>query len=172
QINWDEALETITDRLEAVRADDPHKVHITGTVTSLAPLGALTGTFASAFGTANTFLSDGHQCGNAEHILARTLHASITTNPDAKYCDYLLLFGTQVGMGTYYALTTMAQDIADARARGMKLVVVDPYLSAAAEKADEWVPIKPGSDGALACAILNLLMNEQRDIDGGYLTHH
>jgi molybdopterin-containing oxidoreductase family molybdopterin binding subunit len=172
RISWDEALDTITDKLAEVRADNPQKLHVTGTVTSLAPLGALTGIFAPAFGTANTFLSDGHQCGNAEHILARTLHASITTNPDARYCDYLLVFGCQVGMGTYYALTTMAQDIADARARGMKLVVVDPYMSAAAEKADEWVPIKPGSDGALACALLNLLINEQGDVDRDYLSHH
>lgn len=96
----------------------------------------------------------------------------VTTNPDADYCDYLLLFGCQTGLGTYYALTSMAQTIADARVRGMKLVVVDPYMSSAAEKADEWVPIKPGSDGALACCMLNLLLNEYGIYDSEYLLHH
>lgn len=172
RISWDEALDEITRRLEKIRAEDPRKLYFSGTVISLAPLTWALSTFMPAFGSPNSFISDGHQCGNAEHILARTLHASVTTNPDAAHCNYLLLFGCQAGLGTYYALTSMAQDVADARVRGMKLVVVDPYMSAAAEKADEWVPIKPGSDGALACAILNLLLSEYGLYDAAYLTHH
>ncbi|MFV2089705.1 MAG: molybdopterin-dependent oxidoreductase, partial [Pseudomonadales bacterium] len=172
RIGWDEAMDIVVDKLARVRADDPSKLYFTGTVLSLAPMTLAAATFVPAFGTPNVLISDGHQCGNAEHILARTLHASITTNPDVDYTNYLLLFGCQPGLGTYYAMTTMAQKMADARVRGMKLVVVDPYLSTAAEKADEWVPIKPGSDGALACAMLNLLLNEYRIFDAPYLEHH
>ena len=172
EIDWDTALDEIVSRLEAVRARDPRGLYFCGTVISLAPLMHALATFVPAFGTPNAFVSDGHHCGNAEHILARTLHASVTTNPDVAHCDYLMLFGCQAGLGTYYALTTMAQDVADARVRGMRLVVVDPFLSTAAEKADEWVPIKPGSDGALACAMLNLLLNEYRIFDTDYLREH
>lgn len=172
EISWDEALELVTEKLAEVREEDPRQLFFSGTVVSLSPLMHMLGTFLPAYGTPNAFVSDGHQCGNAEHILARTLHASVTTNPDARYCDYLLLFGCQAGLGTYYALTTMAQDVADARVRGMKLVVVDPYLSQAAEKADEWVPIRPGSDGAMACAMLNLLVNEYGMYDAEYIGHH
>lgn len=172
EITWDEALDVVTEKLRAVHERDPSALHFCGTVVSLAPVIFGMGVFMTAFGSPNAFVSDGHQCGNAEHILARTLHASVTTNPDAAYCDYLVLFGCQVGLGAYYTLTTMAQDIADARVRGMKLVVVDPYLSSAAEKADEWVPIRPGTDGALACAMLNLLLNEFGCYDAGYLAHH
>jgi molybdopterin-containing oxidoreductase family molybdopterin binding subunit len=172
EISWDEALDLLVPRLEKIRAEDPRRLFFSGTVTSLAPLMHALATFLPAFGTPNAFVPNGHHCGNAEHILARTLHASVTTNPDVRYCDHLLLFGCQAGLGAYYALTTMAQDVADARVRGMKLVVVDPYLSAAAEKADEWVPIRPGSDGALACAMLSLLLGEYRIFDAGYLGHH
>lgn len=171
-IGWDEALDEIVGRLEKIRARDPRGLYFSGTVISLAPLMHALGTFLPAFGTPNAFVSDGHHCGNAEHILARTLHASVTTNPDVAHCDHLILFGCQAGLGTYYALTTMAQDVADARIRGMKLVVVDPFMGTAAEKADEWVPIKPGSDGALACAMLNLLLNEYRLFDADYLREH
>jgi molybdopterin-containing oxidoreductase family molybdopterin binding subunit len=45
-------------------------------------------------------------------------------------------------------------EMAAARARGMKLVVVDPVLSHAASLADEWVPIRPGTDSALALALM------------------
>ncbi len=172
EIGWDEALDEITTRLKAVREEDPRGLYFAGTVISLAPLMHALGTFLPAFGTPNSFVSDGHHCGNAEHILARTLHASVTTNPDVAHCSYLLLFGCQAGLGTYYALTTMAQDVADARIRGMKVVAIDPFLGSAAEKADEWVPIKPGSDGALACAMLNLLLNEYELYDADYLRDH
>ena len=172
RISWDEALDDITERLTSIRENDPRGLYFSGTVICLAPLMHALGTFLPSFGSPNAFVSDGHHCGNAEHILARTLHASVTTNPDVEHCNYLLLFGCQAGLGTYYALTTMAQDVSDARVRGMKLVVVDPFLSSAAEKADEWVPIKPGSDGALACAMLNLLINEYRIFDADYLRDH
>jgi molybdopterin-containing oxidoreductase family molybdopterin binding subunit len=172
EISWSEAFDLLVPRLQKIRAEDPRRLFFSGTVVSLAPLMHALATFLPAFGTPSAFVSDGHHCGNAEHILARTLHASVTTNPDARYCDHLLLFGCQAGLGAYYALTTMAQDVADARVRGMKLVVVDPYLSSAAEKADEWVPIRPGSDGALACAMLSLLLGEYRIFDAGYLGHH
>jgi molybdopterin-containing oxidoreductase family molybdopterin binding subunit len=172
EITWEEALGEIVPRLAKIRAEDPRGLFFSGTVVSLAPMMHVMSTFMPAFGSPNAFVSDGHHCGNAEHILARTLHASVTTNPDVAHCDYLLLFGCQAGLGTYYALTTMSQDVADARVRGMKLVVVDPYLSSAAEKADRWVPIRPGTDGALACAMLNLLLNEYRIFDAAYLEHH
>ncbi len=172
EISWDEALEVIVAKLEKIRADNPHKLHFAGSSISIPPMAYLMGVFLTAFGSPNLFISNGHQCGNAEHILARTLHASVTTNPDVDHCDYLLIFGCQVGFGTYYAVTTMAQRVADARDRGMKVVVVDPYLSTAAEKADEWVPIRPGTDGALACALLNLLLNEYGLYDTAYLSHH
>jgi molybdopterin-containing oxidoreductase family molybdopterin binding subunit len=62
--------------------------------------------------------------------------------------------------------------MADARVRGMRPVAVEPFLSPAAEKADEWLPIRPGSDGAVACAMLNLLLNEYRLFDAEYIRRH
>lgn len=172
EIGWDKALDVVAGKLKEVRDEDPRGLHMSATVVSLPPTMFAMVAFMPAFGSLNVLISDGHQCGNAEHILARTLHASVTTNPDAAYCDYLLLFGCQVGLGAYYTLTTMAQDIADARVRGMKVVVVDPYLSPAAEKADEWVPLRPGTDGALACALLSLLLNEYGLYDADYVARH
>ena len=165
-IGWDEALATIVDRLKQVRAEDPRKLLFCGTPASLAPLTFALGVFMPAFGSPNSFISGGHHCGNAEHMLARTLHGSITTNPDADFCEYLLLFGADCTSGT------MAQKMADARVRGMRAVAVDPYLSPAAEKADEWLPIRPGTDGALACAMLNLLLNEYGLFDAEYIRRH
>jgi anaerobic selenocysteine-containing dehydrogenase len=49
----------------------------------------------------------------------------------------------------------------DAKKRGAKLIVVKPEMQPDAAKADIWVPIRPGTDGALALAMLNVIINEQ-----------
>lgn len=172
EIGWDEALDIVTEKLRAVRADDPRKLALCGAVPSLTPLTFGMAVFMPAFGSSNVFISNGNHCGNAEHLLAATLHASLTTNPDLERTNYLLVFGSHCGTAAYYALTTMAQRMADARARGMKLVVVDPMLNASAEKADEWLPIRPGTDGALALAMLHVLLHELGIVDAEYLREH
>jgi len=47
-----------------------------------------------------------------------------------------------------------------AKKRGAKLVVVDPYRTGTAEQADLHLPVRPGTDGALACAMMNVLFAE------------
>jgi thiosulfate reductase/polysulfide reductase chain A len=47
-----------------------------------------------------------------------------------------------------------------ARAKGAKVVVFDPRLSVTAAKSDEWIPIKPGTDLAVALAMINVIVNE------------
>jgi len=50
--------------------------------------------------------------------------------------------------------------IARARKNGARLVVVDPYRSPTAAKADLHLPLRPGTDGALACAVMHVLFEE------------
>jgi len=48
-----------------------------------------------------------------------------------------------------------------ARARGAKLIVIDPRLTATTSKADLWLRPRPGTDGALALGMLNIIINEE-----------
>ncbi|MEI7614230.1 MAG: molybdopterin-dependent oxidoreductase [Betaproteobacteria bacterium] len=57
------------------------------------------------------------------------------------------------------------------RERGTRLVVVDPYRTATAEKADQHLALKPGTDGALACAVMHVLLAEGL-ADRDYLARH
>lgn len=57
------------------------------------------------------------------------------------------------------------------KGRDMPLVVVDPYRTATAEKADLHLALKPGSDGALACAVMQVLLAEGL-ADRDYLARH
>ncbi|HXG52763.1 MAG TPA: molybdopterin-dependent oxidoreductase [candidate division Zixibacteria bacterium] len=172
EISWEEALDTIAARLRKIREEDPRKLLLTGTVTTQdeVPFAKI---FAMAFGTPNGWNSGaGNHCGTAEHLYGALLHASWAKQPDPDHCKYLLNFGTAAGFGSYYCVTGMAQRIADARVRGMRHVAIDPFLSPSAEKADEWIPIRPGTDGAMALAMLHVLLHELRIYDGEYLKRH
>src|SRR5581483_425466 len=59
--------------------------------------------------------------------------------------------------------------LADARMRGLKLVVVDPVLTYAASQADEWIPTRPGTDHALALSMMHVLVNELGIVDAEYI---
>ncbi len=50
--------------------------------------------------------------------------------------------------------------IVEARRRGAKLVVIDPYRTRTAECADWYLPINPGTDGALALAMMHVIIGE------------
>jgi thiosulfate reductase / polysulfide reductase chain A len=70
----------------------------------------------------------------------------------------LVLIGTHIGED---ARNTTMQDLANARARGCKLIVVDPRFSSVAMKAEYWLPVKPGTDTALVLAWINVLIAEE-----------
>ncbi len=71
--------------------------------------------------------------------------------------DLLIVWGgnpvhTQVNVMHHYA--------AARQSRGAKLVVVDPYRTATAEKSDLHLMLRPGTDGALACAMIHVMLSE------------
>ena len=83
-----------------------------------------------------------------------------------------MLIGAQHGFLVGEDATASTTRMADARIKGTKVVVVDPICNPAAAKADEWLPIRPGTDGALALAIINVLLNELGIYDAKYLKKH
>ena len=169
EIGWEEALDEIAAVLRRVRAEDPHKLMVQRTTTvsaSRVPFAA----FATGFGTPNVSTAGGGlHCGNGTHLFAGMMHASWGIVPDFKYCNYAIYFGASKGHGAGHVSTSNMGLAADARLRGMKLVVVDPMCNFAAAKASEWVPLRVGTDGALALAMCNVLVNELGMVDLPYL---
>ena len=169
RISWEEALGEIAEVLRKVRKDDPRKLVVQRTTTvtaSRVPLHA----FATAFGTPNFSVSGGGQhCGNGAHLISGIMHASWSVVPDFEHCNYAIFFGASKGHSAGHASCSNMGKAADARARGMKMVVVDPLCNFAAAKATEWVPLRVGTDAALALAMCNVIVNELGIYDGPYL---
>ncbi|MGC8696332.1 MAG: molybdopterin-dependent oxidoreductase [Conexivisphaera sp.] len=61
--------------------------------------------------------------------------------------------------------------VLDARDSGAKIVYIDPRYTPTAAVVDQWVPIRPGTDGALALGMMNVIINEGLyDVD--YVSRH
>ena len=166
EISWDEALDTITDRLGSAREQDPRTLVIAHFDM---PGYGISKAFGAAFGTPNLHWNRADYCGSAPHVANLLLNGSFNGELDFDKTRYMVLWGTQIGALVETIPLHAANKMAEARANGAKLVVIDPFCGNAAAKADEWVPLKPGTDGILALAMLNVLLNELGLYDAGFL---
>lgn len=73
-----------------------------------------------------------------------------------EHSDVVVLWGTNA----VHTQVNLMHHVAQAGKRGCKLVVVDPYRNATAKRADLHIMLQPGSDGALATAMMHVLLKE------------
>ena len=97
-------------------------------------------------------VAGGFMFGSAQHIPV----------PDLDHTDYLLMLGANPYMsnGSLCTAPDYPGRIQAIRARGGKVVVVDPRRSKTAENSDEWVSIRPGTDGLFMAALANVMFAE------------
>ena len=155
QISWEEALSTIADEMI------PGKLQNSGDSVAFLRGGSkgmqdgVMARLAHTFGTPN-WASAGFVCFhpmlNASRITFGFLLAADYDYPPA--C--IMLWG--INPSETFLFHNIA--INEALKRGSKLIVVDPRKTELAAKADYWVRIRPGSDLALALALLNVVVNE------------
>lgn len=91
--------------------------------------------------------------------------------PDLDHTDYLIIVGANpyASNGSLCTAPDFPGRLEAIRARGGKVVVVDPRRTRTAQEADEWLPIRPGTDGLLLAALANVLFDEQRVTVGPHL---
>ena len=158
-ISWDEAMDIVADRMiELRKANDPHKFcYIRGRYSSTST-DLLYGTLPKVFGTGNYF-SHSAICAEAEKM------GPGLTQGFFGYRDYdlpnvqcLVTWGTDPLASNRMVPNTIHR-FGEILARGT-VIAIDPRLSNVAAKAQEWLPVKPGTDGALADAIAHVLLTE------------
>jgi anaerobic selenocysteine-containing dehydrogenase len=71
--------------------------------------------------------------------------------------DLIVIWGSNVVATQVNVMTHVARA---RKQRGAKLVVVDPYRNGTAQQADMHLAVRPGTDGALACAVMHVLFRE------------
>ena len=168
--SWDEALTLVASKIKEVRAKDS-KLIVWQKGRSKQEA-VYDGAFVGAIGA--TGVGHGSYCSDAGYRAAEyTIGPHANANPDFKYTKYMLSIGwniTNAG-GNKFCWLTWNQQLLAARARGMKSVIVDPSLRGAGPFADEWLPIKPGTDLAFCLALCNQIV-QNGTIDRVYLTQY
>ncbi len=169
EISWEEALSEIADRLKKVVEDNPRKLLFQGTSSRTSFMHSATYPLRTLFGGvgegrfAGPFVfwgGGGLFCGQGAHEMAGTIHGSWSIVPDFERCNYAVFFGSNKGTGSGHSSGICMRRAADARVRGMKTAVFDPICNFNSGKADEWIPIIPGTDLAIALAMCNVIVNE------------
>jgi len=173
RISWDEAYDTIVSKLNDIKEQyGPEAVAIyTGSGSFelsfcdiFQPKDVAVSSASSVlfpFGSPNT-MGVGALCYVsfamiAPHVTMGRMH--INTYSDYEHADLILVWGTNPA--TDFPPITLRR-ILEAKARGAEVVVIDPRKTKTVDLCDaEWVPIRPGTDGALALGLCNVLIEEE-----------
>jgi len=161
EISWDEALDLATEWLGEVRRTDPKKLaFFTGRDQSQ----SLTGWWAMMYGTPN-FAAHGGFCSvNMAAAGMYTFGGSFWEfgDTDWDHTRYFMLFG----VAEDHASNPLKMALGKLKKRGVKIVSVNPVRTGYSAIADEWIGIRPGTDGLFVAAIIQeLLKTEQIDVD-------
>ena len=159
RIGWDEALDLAASELRRIAEEDgPEGVAFAITTpsgTSVSDSLPWIERLMRAFGSPNNVYGTEICNWHKDHATRYTFGAGIGT-PDLDSAGCVLLWGHNP-TGSWLA---QGQRVNEARARGARLVVVDPRRAGVAAKADEWLRVRPGTDGALALGIAGVMIEE------------
>ncbi|GAB4249287.1 MAG: molybdopterin-dependent oxidoreductase [Thermoleophilia bacterium] len=152
-ISWDEALDTIAARLNEAKATaGPESVAFYAGYTKW--MRPFLHRLAGAFGSPN-YLTESSTCHRAM-VMAQNLVFGLPGRPDWASARCLLIWSAN----PFYTNTTLARRLLDARERGLVVITVDPRLTPTAAHSDLHLQLRPGTDGALALAMANVIIEE------------
>lgn len=163
RITWDEALDIVAARLEALRAKgEQHRFGIlVGRGWGNSDAGLLDD-FAKLYGSPNVGLGHSSMCSDASKKSKQALDGNYSYNAyDYENTNYLLNFGAAF-LEAYRPLNANLQAWGYMRTKApkTKVTVVDVRVTTTGAAADHLLLVKPGTDGALALAIAHVILTE------------
>jgi anaerobic selenocysteine-containing dehydrogenase len=147
-ISWDEAFSMLETRLGAIRASDPKKFAL---FTGRDQMQALTGLFARQFGTPNYAAHGGFCSVNMAAGMIYTIGGSFWEfgGPDLERAKLFVMLGTAED----HHSNPLKIAISKFKRDGGRFISINPVRTGESAIADEWIPIRPGTDGALLLAL-------------------
>jgi thiosulfate reductase/polysulfide reductase chain A len=156
ELTWDQALDEIAARLKALRdAGEAHKLLWFSEDHSFTHPQQ---DFCALFGTPN-YSNHSNLCDVSRKASFGAVMGDGRPLADFIQSKYILLFGWNPTSAIKWV--HLPRIITRAVENGAKMVVVDPYMSDTAAKAQEWVPIRPSTDGAMALAMGHVIIREE-----------
>jgi len=155
EISWERAFGIMEERLGQLRATDPKKFAL---FTGRDQMQALTGLFAKQFGTPNYAAHGGFCSVNMAAGMIYTIGGSFWEfgGPDLERARLFVMVGTAED----HHSNPLKAEISRFKRKGGKFVSINPVRTGYSAIADEWIPIKPGTDAALLLALTNLIIRQ------------
>jgi anaerobic selenocysteine-containing dehydrogenase len=160
QITWDEALDTLAERLSSLAASDgPESVAFSASSPSTSAISDAIDwvqRLVRCFGSPN-FCVSMELCGWGRYLAPLyTFGVSVpgVYLPDLDNAGCILFWGYNPSVARLAHATAAAAAVA----RGTKLVVIDPRKAGLASKADHWLRVRPGTDAALALSLTHVMI--------------
>lgn len=153
EISWEEAYSMMQERLEHLRKTDPKKFAL---FTGRDQMQALTGLFAKQYGTPNYAAHGGFCSVNMAAGMIYTIGGSFWEfgGPDLDRAKLFVMIGTAED----HHSNPMKIAISKFKREGGRFISINPVRTGYSAIADEWVPIKPGTDGALILCLIRELI--------------
>jgi len=154
-ISWEETFDILEKRLTHLRNTDPKKFAL---FTGRDQMQALTGMFARQFGTPNYAAHGGFCSVNMAAGMIYTIGGSFWEfgGPDLDHAKVFMMFGTAED----HHSNPLKMALSTFKRNGGRFISINPVRTGYSAIADEWVPIKPGTDGALIMAMLKIIIDE------------
>src|SRR5271154_536491 len=169
RISWDEALDEIAAKLKKIAAEfGPESVlpySYAGTIGKLG-YGSMDRRFFHRLGASQL---DRTICSEAGGVALKSVYGvKLGTSPqDFAHAGLILAWGANIHGNNVH----LWPFIEEARRKGAKLVVIDPYRTRTAKCADWYLPINPGTDAALALGMMHVIINENL-FDADYVSRY
>ncbi len=170
EIEWDEALGIATQWLSAIRWQDPRKLaFFTGRDQSQ----ALTGWWAKQFGTPNYAAHGGFCSVNMAAAGLYSIGGSFWEfgEPDWDHTRYFVMFGVAEDHASNPIKIGLGKLKGRSEGAGAKFLSINPVRTGYSAIADEWLAIKPGTDGLLVLALAHELLRTDK-VDYAYLARY
>lgn len=154
RISWEEAYEMIAENLLRIRKESgPESVVFYAGYPKWYQPALLR--LANAFGSPN-YCTESSTCFQAAALAWRSLYGNGICGPDMKNAKTLLVWSSNL----YHSNTPMSGTYQGLKKRGAKIIVVDPRHSVTAHDADIHLQLIPGTDGALALSMAQVIIEE------------
>ena len=158
EISWDAAIAEISNKLGELRSKgESHKFAcISGT--DRGTVSELLSRFLTVYGSANFTRTPSIQ--DSYELTLHLMHG-VQGIPgfDVENADFVLSFGSGIIDG-WGSPVRMFRANSSWKKSGGKVVQIEPRLSNTAAKSDKWIPINPGTEGALALGLANVIIKE------------
>ncbi len=150
EVSWDEAIDLIASKIvEAIKTEGPQSVVFIGHGHGAS--------LASLIGTPNV-IKHHSTCHSTWNVTIVPMFSGLPVG-ELSHSKLIVSFGFDQPGGK--SKNPFVWAFAEAKRNGAKVIVFEPRLSGTANLADEWIPIKPGTDAAVAMAMANVIIKEK-----------